>query len=404
MILNRCPKYAPGAGIRTVSPEETLKNALPVLERIGADPPEDVTGMDCIGIPVFSVCREMTAKGLPGNYNGKGATREQAMASAVMETIERYSSEMREDDRIVYGTYRQAAENGPAIDPVDLILPVTTLGILEGAQIAWTAGYDLFRGTETWVPACEVFYPYRPDGDLQLYGFHTNGIAAGNTLEEAILHGLFELIERDAWSLAEERGSARADIETDSDSLPGRLLKCFADRGVIIRLKDMTSDIGVPTVGASADETATEDPEMLTIGVGTHLNPEIAAVRAITEVAQSRVAHKHGLRTNARLQKTVRDMGYKRMKETNRLWYGECSSRVRLADIPDRSTPYVLDDIEEVLGSLAEAGLDSVVATDLTRPETGIPAVRMTIPGLEVATMDPSRRGYRIQGMRPRSL
>lgn len=70
----------------------------------------------------------------------------------------------------------------------------------------------MIRGCHIWVPACAVYYPYYPSSDLQLFRFHTNGIASGNTIEEAILHALFEDIERDAWSIAEFHNHANADI------------------------------------------------------------------------------------------------------------------------------------------------------------------------------------------------
>ena len=190
-------------------------------------------------------------------------------------------------------------------------------------------------------------------------------------------------------------------IVDDDDSVPAQLIAKFADQGIEIHLKDLTSDIGIPTIGAAADDVRTKDPEMLTIGVGTHLNPEIAAIRAITEVAQSRATHKHGAKINAQLQKVTQDMGYERIKEVNRMWFGESRRKIRLSEIPDRSTPYVLDDIEVVLGSLMNAGFESVIAVDLTRPELNVPVVRMIVPGLEVSTMDPEREGGRLRGMWP---
>jgi ribosomal protein S12 methylthiotransferase accessory factor len=316
-----------------------------------------------------------------------------------MEAVERYSAELRDTDEIVYGTLDQAKEVGLAVDPRDLILPLRTLGTYNTAEIAWVEGFEMFRGCSVWVPACGVFHPYFPDTDLQLFRYHTNGIASGNTVEEAILHALFELIERDAWSIAEEKGRASADVVVEEDSLPGRLLRQFEENGIKIHLKDLTHDIGIPTIGAAADDTVTKDPELLTIGVGTHLDPETACVRAITEVAQSRTTHKHGVKGNARLLKIANDMGYDKVKKANRVWYSDLNEKVRLEEMNNLSTPYVLDDIEVVLGRLAETGFEMVIVSDLTRPETGIPAVRMTVPGLEVSTMDPEREGLRLRGM-----
>ena len=402
--LNRCPKVSASTGIRTVLPEETLKRAIPLLEKAGMDPLEDITDRDNLGIPVYSVYRKKTAKGTFGNYNGKGATPEQAKASAVMEALERYSAELRESDEIAYGTMQQMRDSGmPFVEPVDLILPARIMGMVESAEIAWTMCYDIMRGEDVWVPACAVFYPYYPDGDLQLFRFHTNGIAAGNTIEEAILHAMFEVIERDAWSIAESFNRTNADVIIEDDgSVPAMLLKKFEEAGIKIRLKDLTTDVGVTTIGASSDDIRTKDPEMLDIGVGTHLNPEIAAIRALTEVAQSRTTHKHGLKVNAELQKRTREMGYEKVKEANALWYNDSKKGIRLKEMKDEATEYVLDDIEVVLGKLMDAGFDRVIIADLTRPEIGVPAVRVIIPGMEVSTMDSEREGLRAWGRWPK--
>lgn len=399
--LKSCPKYAPDTGIRIKPPEETLREVLPKLGIAGLGEPEDITSKDDIGIPVFSVDRQKTALGKPKYYNGKGVTKEQAEASAVMESIERYSAERQDSDEVAYGTYEQACDVMLTVNPADLILPIWALDKLQGAEIAWTPGWEMFRGEQIWVPACAVFYPYQPDTDLQLFKFHTNGIASGNTMEEAVLHATFELIERDAWSIADYRNTVVPDVEVDPDSVPGQLLAKFAAKGVDIHLKDLTSDIGVPTIGAAADDTVTKDPELLTIGVGTHLNPEIAAIRAITEVAQSRATHKDGKKINAQLQRVTNEMGYERIKEVNRMWYTRSERTVRLSDMRDESTDDVLKDIEVVLGKLVDAGFDSVIAVDITRPELGVPSVRMVIPFMEVWTMDEERIGPRLRGMWP---
>ncbi len=402
MMLNRCPKCSPETGIRVMPPEETLKRVLPLLKKAGMGEPEDITDKDNLGIPVFSVDRQETALGKPKYYNGKGATREQAMASGVMEAIERYSAEQRDTDDVVVGTYEQAKEAMMTVNPADLILPLPVLDVYPVADIAWTRGFEMFRGCHILVPACAVFYPYFPDGDYPLFKWHTNGIASGNTMEEAILHALFEDIERDAWSIAEYNDRSNADILIrDKDSVPAQLIAKFEAQGIKIHLKDLTSDLGIPTIGAAADDTVTKDPELLTIGVGTHLNPEIAAIRAITEVAQSRTTHKHGMKINAQLQKKSQELGYEKIKAINHMWYGDNEKKIYLEDMPDLATPYVLDDIEVVLGKLMECGFDQVIAVDLTRPELGVPTVRMIVPGLEVSTMDPEREGGRLQGLWP---
>ena len=399
--LTRSLKFDREGGIRVVSPKDTLERTLPLLTKAGLDEPEDITGKDNIGIPVYSIARPDAAEGAVSSYNGKGVTWEQAKASAVMEAMERYSAEMRKEDVLVYGTYGQAEEVGLTVDPADLIIPVDRISYYLDSEIAWCEGWEMFRGEKIWVPACAVYHPYITNGDLQLFRYNTNGLASGNTIEEAILHGMFEVIERDAWSLAEERGIANADITVDPVSVPGRMLETFRKQGVEIFLKDITNDVGVTTIGAASDDVRTKDPEMLNIGVGTHLDPEIAAIRAITEVAQSRTTHKQGVKVNTKIQKKTQKMGYEKIKGINRLWYSILDEKIELNDMKDESTNYVLDDIELVLERLMNTGFDKVIAIDLTRPEINVPVVRMIIPGMECSTMDPERVGYRLNGMWP---
>lgn len=398
--LKRCPKISASTGIRIIPPEETIKRVSPMLEKVGVDQVEDITDIDNLRIPVYSVYRKMTAKGTFGNYNGKGVTPDQAKASAIMEAMERYSAELRETDTIVCGTLEEMRNAGASyLEPADMILPARVMNGLEASEIAWTKCYDILRGENVWVPACAVFYPYYPDGDLQLFRFHTNGIAAGNTIEEAILHAMFEVIERDAWSIAESLNMTKADVIIDSeDSTPGKLLRLFKDAGVEVNLKNLTVDTGVTTIAASSDDIRTKDPEMLSIGLGAHLDPEIAVIRALTEVAQSRTTHKHGLKINAELQKKTRDMGYENIKKVNALWYRSNKNKIKLSELKNEATPYVLDDIELVLGKIMNAGFDRVVVANLTRPEIGIPVVRVIIPGMEVSAMDSEREGLRCWG------
>ena len=395
--LNRCPKCSPETGIRVIPPEETIARVLPLLEKAGMTQPENITSTDNIGIPVFSIGRPNAPAGK--YYNGKGPTAEQALASGLMEAMERYSAEQHDSDEVVYGTLVQAQECGMTIDPADLILPMNVFDYYKTAEIAWVEGHELFRGCPIWVPACAVFYPYVPDTDMQLFRYNTNGIATGNTIEEAILHSMLELIERDAWSLAEDREYTNGNVIVDEDSVPGRLIAKFREQGVEIHLKDITSDLGITTIGAAADDTRTKDPEMLTIGVGTHLDPEIACIRAITEGAQSRTTHKHGMKINAQLQKTTREMGYDKIKEINHMWYLDHDKDSILEELPNHASPYVLDDIEVVLDRLMENGFDQVAVVDLTRDDVKVPCVRTVIPGLEVYVMDPERMGARLCGM-----
>ena len=90
-----------------------------------------------------------------------------------------------------------------------------------------------------------------------------------------------------------------------------------------IKLVDLTADIKITTIAAVADDKVLKDPALLTMGVGTHLDPEIAVIRALTEVAQSRATQIHGTREDTTRAIFMRKAGYERMKRINKHWFGD---------------------------------------------------------------------------------
>ena len=84
---------------------------------------------------------------------------------------------------------------------------------------------------------------------------------------------------------------------------------------------DLTADVGVPTIAASADDTVLKDAGLLSLGIGTHLNPEIAVLRALTEVAQSSATQIQGAREDTVRADFARKAGYERMKRINKCYF-----------------------------------------------------------------------------------
>jgi ribosomal protein S12 methylthiotransferase accessory factor len=239
-----------------------------------------------------------------------------------------------------------------------------------------------------------VFHPV-PPRHRGPFRTSTNGLASGNTLEEAIFHALSEVIERDAWSMVEatrDTGPAVANID---DPVIRDMQKKFADAQVEVTVRDITSDIGIPTMAAVADDILLKDPSLLTIGIGTHTSPRIAVMRALTEVAQSRLTQIHGAREDTTIADLRKHMGYDRAKRINKYWFKDNGTE-NYADIPRLDTDDFLKDITYIIGALTKKGLDRVIVVDLTREEMGIPVVRVIVPGLEVFAMDPERRGARL--------
>lgn len=391
MILASCKKKYKDDTHRAIPPEETLKRADEKLPAAGITRVADITNLDRIGIPVFSSIRPMADRGAISVYNGKGATPTEARVSAMMEGLERYSAEIR-DRQLQIDRFSRL---DGALDPRDLILPVDAD---PDAMIPWAAGWDIMNDEQILVPANAVFHPL-PAEYKRLFRTNTSGLASGNVIEEAIFHGLAEVIERDAWALVEatrKTGPLICDIE---DEQAKGLLDRFAAAEVDVYLRDITSDIGVATCAAAADDVRLRDPTLLTTGMGTHTSSVVAVLRALTEVAQSRLTQIHGAREDTTTADFRRQIGYDRTKRLNRHWF-EGSEKKTFSDIESFDSDDFLLDIRYMLKKLEEAGLDRVIVVDLTREEIGLPVVRVIVPGLEISGVDPERVGKRCKDAR----
>ena len=390
MQLKSCKKAYNNETQRAVPLNETLARIEPKVPAAGITRVADITNLDRIGIPVFSCIRPTAEAGAITVYNGKGATIEESRISAIMEGIERYSSEVH-DRQLIPGTFMEMHTHGRVLDPKDLILPQDA----EADQIIpWVEGFDIVNEESIFVPAHAVFHPL-PSRYRQFFRTTTNGLASGNTLEEAIFHALSEVIERDAWSLVEaSRNTGPAVTGIDDDTLTG-MQKKFADAHVEVTVRDITSDIGIPTMAAVSDDVLLKDPSLLTIGIGTHTSARIAVIRALTEVAQSRLTQIHGAREDTTLADLRKKMGYERAKRINGYWFRE-NGQVDYPAIPSYDSDDFAKDIQFMTEALANKGLDRVIVVDLTREEIGVPVVRVIVPGLEVFAMDPERRGERV--------
>lgn len=399
MILRSCRKSYDKETQRTTSPEETLARVEKALPAAGITRVADITNLDRLGIPVFSSIRPTAGRGAISVYNGKGATPTEARVSAIMEGIERYSAEVPPGTDLALGRYPDIARDTPALDPAELILP---RGRDPSMSIPWVRGYDIAENEEILVPASAVFHPL-PETYPQLFRTSTNGLASGNTLEEAVFHALMEVIERDAWSLVEASRDTGPRVTSIGDALSSDLLSRFVSANVEVSIKDITSDLGIPTFAAVSDDLQLRDPALLTIGMGTHTSARIALLRALTEVAQSRLTQIHGAREDTDTADLRRRAGYERVRRMNAYWF-DGRFEEPFESIPSLDTDDFLSDITIAVDRIRNAGMERVIVVDLTRPEIGVPVVRVIVPGLEVFAMDPERSGRRCRDARNRRL
>lgn len=385
-----------GGTHRCRDPQETIEKVEGKLKVAGVTRIAEITHLDRIGIPVYSAIRPGAAEGAVSIYAGKGATKPQAKASAMMEAFERYSAEKQETDgeRIVLAPF---TEIEGAVDPKSLILPSNSFDV--NMEISWVKAVNARNDEECFIPSNAVYHPYKSVKDQYLFKSNTNGLASGNVIEEAVFHGITEVVERDAWSIFEALRQPKMEVSCENTDNPliNDIMSKFQKAGVDVKLVDLTADVEIPTMAAVSDDTVLKDPALLTLGVGTHLDPEVAAIRALTEVAQSRATQIHGTREDTTRAVFMRKAGYERMKRINKHWFGNFDDIMDISDIKNRAKKSFKDDIDTSLKLLAKCDFDQVLYTDLTRPEIQIPVARVVIPGMEVYSVDVDRVGKRIK-------
>ena len=428
MQLQSRKKWTVNGTSRIKPARETLNNVMPISKKIGVTRLADITDMDVLRIPNYSAV-------VPGTedyiwvYSGKGPTKRHAMASALMESIERYSSlPSGWLGKFVRSSYSELSKTHKVLHPDKIVEPMRFV-YHTNMMMDWLPGHDLVSGEEIMVPASIALFRYTPPPPAinPFSYFHTNGLASGNVMEEAVCHALCEVIERDAMSLADLRASAipfhilrtivhslnaaafsvspilsdrfvddpsifpDVDIEEINFEPVKSLVEKFRQAGISLMVKDITSDIGIPTFNASSVEWISHDYGYLAEGHGTHPDARIALLRAITEVSQTRAANIQGARDD------LRKIKYNdKNTDDRRAWqFLRSTKKIKFSEVPTFFNEDILDDINLILYRLKNVGLNQVIIVDLTNQDIGIPVVRAIVPGLETFKITKSVMGLR---------
>jgi YcaO-like protein with predicted kinase domain len=369
---------------RTVPPAETVARVRPLAAEMGITRVANVTGLDRIGLPVVMVCRPNARSVTVAQ--GKGVDLDAARASGLMEAAEAHHAETIEAP-LKLASARELRRRHRLIDIERL--PRSLEGAFdEGLQTLWIEGRELIGGELLWLPlelvGADFTLPLPPGSGC--FPATTNGLASGNHLLEAIAHGLFEVVERDAttlWRLggAAARGATRLDLESVLDPLCCEVLERFARAEVEVAVWETTSDVGLAAfvclIVGRRDESA--DPEL---GAGCHPVREVALLRALTEAAQARMTYITGARDDFAPQLYQPETRRSRLRESRAWLAGEAASR-DFAAVPSAEHEDVGRDVSFALARLQAVGIEEVVAVDLTKPELGLPVARVVIPGLE---------------------
>jgi oxazoline/thiazoline synthase len=318
---------------------------------------------------------------------GKGRTLAEARAGVLCEALERYSGVFRGDEPRVQArldsldapailpnqcqhfsnakfqgreAWNARAEEGswvpPRFDPATLI--------------DWTPLRSISHERQTFAPTAYCYYGYAPTTGEPCCRADSNGTAAGNTLEEAILHGFLELVERDAVALWWYNRVQRPAVDLGAFPNALRRLAGKLDDGTM-QILDLTTDLRVP-VFAALSKTASDSGAELRFGFGAHLDPEIALSRALTELAQLHASRGY-----------VPDVAVVHSSSTDAAFLTAGNAKLP----PPRWDGSVVPraDIRAGLRScleIAHARDLDVLVLDQTRGDVGLPVVRVVVPGL----------------------
>jgi ribosomal protein S12 methylthiotransferase accessory factor len=374
---------------RAISPEETLARVRPLMPVMGITRIANITGLDCIGIPVTMVCRP-NARSLAVSQ-GKGLDLVAAKVSGLMESVEAYHAE-HVLCPVLLATLEELRYTRTVVD-VSALPRAPGEPFHAHLSIPWIEGVDLVNGEPVWLPLDVVHLDFTAGARWTRSGFAatSNGLASGNHPLEAIEHGVCEVIERDAmtlWRLLERGAQAatRVDLRTVHDEACGSVLARYAAAGVAVGVWEITSDVGVPAFCCRILDARDEPFRRLGFaeGMGCHPSRPVALLRALTEAAQSRLTLIAGSRDDvlprqyAELRSPARAERYRA-----ELLEGDARGTRRFDDGPGVEHDTFDADVAWEIGRLRAAGMERVVVVDLTKPELGIPVARTVVPGLE---------------------
>jgi oxazoline/thiazoline synthase len=376
---------------RHVSP---LTGVVSRLERIQADLPLNTNYYATHNFSGPSETVHELRAGLSGGSFGKGSTAEQGEASALMEAIERYSGIFQGDE---IRAKRRSIDfpSGDAIPPNEILLfsdaqvrqtraPTPGSDVPDGlpalfdgsARIEWSPVWSLRDARFKYLPTTLLYFFYR---GAAAFAADSNGCAAGNTLEEAIVQGFLELVERDAYAIWWYNRLERPELDLGrfDDSYVRDLQKQLAQSGRRLWVLDVTSDLGIPTFVAIT-HWMQNGRENIEFGSGAHFDARIALLRALTELNQFLSL---GLMGGGTGEKSSLD-GAAPLRLEDHPYLTPSGGPMAQPEFDSKFGR--LDTREQVMAcvSLAkQAGLDFLVL-DQTRPDIEAPVVRVIAPGL----------------------
>lgn len=415
LVLEHRPKtFTADGGHRAASPEETLERyghlISPItglvadLQRCEVDP-EGLVHVYIAGDN--RAVQRWTSDVLKVHFRsksaGKGVTCAQARASGLCEALERFSGYHRGYERCRRARF--SALGDAAVDPRACMqysaaqyrdrdrwnarrsrFNLVPSPFDDDEELDWSPAWSLTHARERWLPTSLLYYAYPSPGRVVCIA-DSNGAAAGNTLEEAVLQGVLELIERDALGIWWYNRAARPAVALDDfgDPYPGRLKALLARCERTLWVLDLTHDLGIPVFGAFSRRLG-RGPERIIMGFGAHLDARIALLRAVTELNQMLswvLPSEDERRAPDPIQdpETLRWLRDATLTNQPYLVPDERLGVRRARDFRAQSTSDLRADVGVCTAAIERCGIE-VIVLDQTRPDIGLPVVKVIAPGL----------------------
>ncbi|NEO72713.1 MAG: TOMM precursor leader peptide-binding protein [Moorea sp. SIO3H5] len=408
-LVNRKKQYTTDGGHRAFTPDQTLKRYQHLVSPITGVVSALIRSSDPDSALLHTYHAIHSYGAATNNLNrlrrmlghksaGKGKTDRQAKASGFCEAVERYSSIYHGDEPLIVSTL---GELGDTAIPPEQVMQFSeyqyahreTLNKarvdhnwvpqrFDSSQaIEWTPVWSLVTQTHSYLPTAFCYYNYPASKDHHFCSADSNGNAAGNTLEEAILQGFMELVERDSVAIwwYNSLQCPGVDLASFDDPYLVELQQLYRDRKRDLWVLDITSDLGIPAFAAISARTDQEQ-EGIIAGFGAHLDPRIAILRAVTEMNQLgfHVDEVEPSKTGSWEEWNKHNLNRKDHP------YIVANPDIPLKLYSDYAQQWSDDIYEDVMTCVKiaqSAGMETLVL-DQTRPDIGLNVVKVIVPGM----------------------
>jgi ribosomal protein S12 methylthiotransferase accessory factor len=365
----------------------------------------DITRLDVVGVPVYVSIRPDAQRGSLCVNAGKGLSPEEAQVGAYMESIEYALAEYhRSSLEVLRRPARDLYDGSTRPEAILDFCPMMNVSIDLDASISCVEAQDVDTGDRCLVPAELVFFPF-PDeaGREEYFGSNTNGLCSGNSVLEATVHGLAEVIERDVLSFyfVDDQSCL---VQNSSLPPPVRRIEAIlASVGLDLYVRYVKNCFELPFFMAFVVEPKCSTPLFINGGFGCNPSREVAVTRAVCEALQSRLSFIHGGRDDLQERYHCVEQGSKDSpaEYAQRLMrkVARQQPKIFFEDTADSSTSTMdlESSLDVLMTSLRRNGFHHVLRVAYTPPRFPLQVVRILVPGLECFKETTTRIGPRLR-------